>query len=197
MNNLIYFHGFNSAGNGATSLLLKEALKDFNIISPTYPVHDPLESFISINTIINNVLAKLNNQDKLILAGTSMGGFWAKLFSNFLKIDAVIINPALHPGTQLEKYLGVNTNFSTNESYLFSDAFLYGYKIIQHLYSDNSNDQNIIAFLGTNDDLIDYKKSLRDLSGIRETIIIDGMGHRIEPYAISKITKAIYSLATN
>lgn len=117
---IIYLHGFNSTGKSAKGRFLKENLEAIPVLTPTYH-HDPQ---LAMSYLENLVRDYLESEPKLMLAGASLGGYYAQYLAHRFRLKMVLINPALMPLTTLHKYLGENTNFYTGETYNLTQRHL-------------------------------------------------------------------------
>ena len=117
---IIYLHGFNSTGKSAKGRFLKENLQSIPVLTPTYH-YDPQLARIYLENLIEY---HLRREPRLMLAGASLGGFYAQYLAHRFRLKTVLINPALMPLTTLHKYLGENTNFYTGETYSLTQRHL-------------------------------------------------------------------------
>lgn len=83
MRKLIYFHGFDSSGEGGTVRTLKELLPDWTVIAPDIPV-DPKEALPFLKELCQK-------EQPDVIVGTSMGGMYAQQMHGFKRI---CVNPA-------------------------------------------------------------------------------------------------------
>ena len=182
---IIYLHGFNSDGNSTT---IKELRKEIpGLLSLSYDYINADIAFEQIRLLIEDLLKK---DPDLIIAGTSLGGFWANYFAQKYHLKCVLVNPALHPSISLRKAVAESPlpNYNTGElrEFTFEDADTYK----KFEVPVKSGIKRIIV-LGKNDEVIDYRKTekvYRD-KGI---IILTEEGHRIENYGrIIKILKEV------
>lgn len=178
---IIYLHGFNSDGNGATAKKLKEVYKK-DIITPSYNYVNADKGFEYLNKLI---LETFKKDKEVILVGTSLGGFWANFLAEKYDLKCVLVNPSLNPAKSLKKYIGENKNFSNNKTILFTEANANTYK----KYQKNIN-KNIfrITLLAENDKIIDQTLIRKMLN---ETLILNikNEGHRLNN--INPIIEAI------
>ncbi|WP_029407582.1 YqiA/YcfP family alpha/beta fold hydrolase [Thiomicrorhabdus sp. Milos-T2] len=190
----VYLHGFLSSGNSEKGQWLKSKVKQNSscfkdVYTPTYPIASPQASVEEINRCIQHALSL---SSKVILLGSSMGGYYAQYFGQKYAIPYIMINPALNPTPIFTQNLGSHINPATEEAFCIDAAY------IEAIQSFNFSDlqQNIPALLllDTDDEVIDvefalqryaqsYVKSHECKAGIDqnskfESIIFTGGDHR-------------------
>src|SRR3990172_5530670 len=115
---IVYLHGFNSGGTSGKATWLRQHLPDLTVLSPTYPAHKADEAV----GCLREYLAREHPQDKkLLLVGSSLGGFWARYLAPELGAGMVLVNPALHPEADLLDAVGPNRNEATGEDYVLTE----------------------------------------------------------------------------
>ncbi len=172
---IIYLHGFNSDGNSTT---IKEIRKEISgLLSISYDYIEADIAFQQIRELIDDTLQKDND---LIIAGTSLGGFWANYFSQKYQLKCVLVNPAINPSVTLRKAVEFSPllNYNTGESREFIFDHADAYKKYEVPVESGINR---IIVLGKNDEVIDYKKS-EEVFRNKGRIILTEEGHRIEDY---------------
>ena len=184
--NIIYLHGFNSDGNSTTIKALRESYPELISISYDYIYADV--AYEEINTLIEQTL---KTDKDLLIAGTSLGGFWANYFAQKHQLKCVIVNPALQPSVTLRKAIAYSPikNFNSGIERTFTNENADSYKKYEVEITEGI--ERIIV-LGKNDDVIDYRKSEEAYKGKGE-IILTEEGHRIEDHnnIVNIIKKAI------
>ncbi len=172
---IIYLHGFNSDENSTT---IKEIRKEIpGLLSISYDYINADIAFQQIQSLIEDTLKK--NPD-LIIAGTSLGGFWANYFSQKFLLKSMLVNPAINPSVTLRKAVEFSPllNYNSGESREFTFDNADGYK--KYEVPIESGIKRIIV-LGKNDEVIDYRKS-EEIYRNKGMIILTEEGHRIEDY---------------
>lgn len=168
---ILYIHGFNSAGYGDKINYLREAFKPRNVISPTLH-YDPEEVVSQLEFLVEAVKEK----DKLYIFGTSLGGFYALYLTERFKVPSVLINPSIDPYTSLQKQVGPQKNFKTDEEYIFTQDHLE--KLKNYYIKDlNSLKDLVYVYLDEEDELLDSKKTAEYFKGFH-VVMYPGGNHR-------------------
>jgi len=141
---VIYFPGYNSGKTSSTFLAIREALSDIaHVFCVEYDDQNPANAKAALIQQIDDF--KKGNVS-LFFVGSSLGGYWCNYFAQYYLVDCVLINPSFFPKNNLRKY-GIEEQ-------------------LLHLYEDSVFENTIARtlFLGTNDDIIDNKKTAEILN---------------------------------
>jgi predicted esterase YcpF (UPF0227 family) len=100
MTKIIYINGFAGGGPSPKVDALEKAFPG-DVIVPYTPARAD-EAYRKLY----HEIGKVDPDEELIFVGTSLGAFWAALFSSHFRCSALLLNPALDPATTLQKYIG-------------------------------------------------------------------------------------------
>ncbi|MEZ0323053.1 MAG: YqiA/YcfP family alpha/beta fold hydrolase [Hydrogenothermaceae bacterium] len=168
---ILYIHGFNSAGYGDKINYLKKAFGARNVIAPTLD-YDPVEAVSQLEFLTEAI----KDRDKLYLVGTSLGGFYAIYLSLKFKVPAVLINPSIDPYKSLQKQVGPQKNFKTDEEYIFTQQHLESLK--NFYVKELEPIKNLVyVYLDEDDELLDSRETARYFEGFH-VVIYPGGNHR-------------------
>ena len=87
---IVYFHGWKS---NYQSDKIKSLSEKYDVVAPSIPS----EYHEALATIIRCIEEHREDWDRMILVGTSLGGYWANLISNLYGLPAILINPSCIP----------------------------------------------------------------------------------------------------
>ncbi len=180
---ILYLHGFNSAGYGQKFLHLIRIFNGEVICSPTYPSHLPSLAIKQIESTIDNLLTHFPAQP-LMLAGSSLGGFYACWLAHKYQTKCVCINPALDPLNILHGYLGWQENFYTGERYFVSRQQLLEGK--RYYLERRQMDFPLLILLDKGDEVIDYRTTLSRLPQHTDLLVFEGGDHRFQHWQQAK-----------
>jgi predicted esterase YcpF (UPF0227 family) len=171
---VLYIHGFASSGKATKAkLTFKYFHNKYKVLTPSLSV-EPYRAFQELEKFVQKYRA-------LNIIGSSLGGFYALLLSGKYNLKAVLINPALSPHLQLKEYTGVNTNYSTGEKFYWKKSYLSQLKVLKQKYFYLYKPENIILLLSTDDNLIDYRKTMKTLTS-DTIVIVNNSGHEFSRY---------------
>jgi len=108
---IFYFHGFGSHANSRKVKILKEHFKSNNtkFVAVSYNTYDPDKAYNTLKEVVERNISKGYEP---IFVGTSLGGYWAKMFASDYSGYMVGANPSFYPKTSLVKYLKPNNVFT-------------------------------------------------------------------------------------
>lgn len=180
-------HGWGSIGSQEKYADLHKAIgEEATLIANTYEHTDPLLALDQMTCDINALGADPRNDYKeLVFVGSSTGGWWANYLARKVGGYAVLINP-LADVNLLEKHVGENTNFYTNETTFFSKDSMAVYRAMDAYCRRGSYFHRIPTSLivCSDDGILDHKIALNNMdygSGIcrgADSVVITEGGHR-------------------
>jgi predicted esterase YcpF (UPF0227 family) len=169
MGKILYLHGFQSKGNNRKSQALKDRFGD-EVLSPNLPV-DP-ESAERI------ILSAIKNHKDLIFVGTSLGGFWARYFSQITSSPCVLVNPLVYPSYGLLRYKDRPMRDRMGNPFTITDKMLSIYKEKESYLDTHHNGNLVTLFLAKDDRVIPHHFALDLIDHpCYTTVTMDG-GHR-------------------
>lgn len=159
---LFYIHGFLSGPNAAKAHALSKYLTEHKLENQVYfnaPdfADTPREAFASLCELF--AAEKVQHpQDKIVLVGSSMGGFFSTLLSQRFNLKAVLLNPCVHPQLYFKALIGPQFNPLTERHFELTDDMLPFLKELDE--SIIVRPEMVKVFLGLKDEVLDYRKSL-------------------------------------
>ncbi len=183
MDVIIYFHGFNSDGNGTTARELKSHYGDM-CITPSYDYKDADKAY----SYLNGIITRFIKHGQIILVGTSLGGFWANYFSEKYDLKCILVNPGFEPSISLKKFLGKNKNFSSGKIIDFTEEDVERYKRYE---VGESSEVFKTVLLGAKDTTLNHTRAAEHFKN-HNVIIDQDEEHRIKD--VGKIIKLIDEL---
>lgn len=163
--NIIYLPGFNSSPASEKSSLLRQHFP--SVVVPDYNTWDPHLSYAQLHDLISPL-----QQQGLVLAGSSLGGFWAYQFASRYHLPCLLINPCMQPEHSLHRYIGPVENFYSGEQGLLKPEHLASYA----QYRLPGQPRRLTVLHEQGDELIPYQESVRNFVG-KARLILPGAGH--------------------
>ena len=176
MSIVVYFHGYGSNGSSRTAKLIQDEYPNHTVVSCSYNTNNADEAIKSLDSFIKSTQLSYPDQ-KIILVGTSLGGFFANYFSNKLILPAILINPCLDPHIRLEKY---------NKHNIIVDCQSF----LKYYTNDTHFDKLVI--LGVMDEIIPYHLFLDRFSSYKSVIFNLEMKHRVSDIQEIKSALSVY-----
>jgi predicted esterase YcpF (UPF0227 family) len=166
---LLYLHGFGSCGDSTKSRLLKERFGEAEVLAPDLPVA-PEEAMAFLDALIER-------ENVTLLVGSSLGGFYATALSAKHGIDAVLINPSVHPYRTLAPYVGTNRYWCSGEPFEWKGEYLL--QLARIAEQMRLPDTDLLVLLQTGDEMLDYRVAA-EVYADYEVIVEEGGSHRFE-----------------
>ncbi|WP_345987180.1 YqiA/YcfP family alpha/beta fold hydrolase [Sulfurimonas sp. HSL1-2] len=166
---ILYIHGFASCGDSTKTRLLKTHFGETEVLSPDVPV-EPDTAMAALRRVIEQY-------DISLLIGSSLGGFYATALSSEFGLDAVLINPSVHPYQTLAPYVGTNTFWCSGEPFEWKSEYLL--QLARIAETMRLPDARLLVLLQTGDELLDYKVAEAVYEGY-EVVVETGGNHRFE-----------------
>ncbi|MCI0473604.1 MAG: hypothetical protein L0Y76_08485 [Ignavibacteria bacterium] len=175
---LLYLHGFASSGNATKARILKEFIQqnsdniNENVVSPDLS-EIPEKAIDEICGIIERT------DRKIIVFGSSLGGFYATYACYKYNLPAVLINPAVEPHITLRSVIGLNKNYSTGADFEFRTEYLSQLeKFYNEINPEKLDYDKIILMAAEDDTLLDYKYTIKYFRNkISKVILEKKSGH--------------------
>ncbi len=175
---IVYLHGFNSGGTSGKATWLKQNLPNIAVLSPTYPTHKADEAAAFLRDYFTRMRREHARDKRLLLIGSSLGGFWARYLAPELGAGMALINPAMHPETDLLDAIGPNQNQATGEEYVLTAEQVRA--LARYRVPRCDPKVPTLVLLDEADDLLDYRVAQGYYRGCGKTIVYPGGSHRFD-----------------
>jgi len=157
----LYLHGFKS---GPASAKAQQTLAYFQahgageqIHIPQLP-HEPEQACALAADLYTKLIAKVGEENCLLI-GSSLGGFYATYLQNRFGGFAALINPAVRPYELLHDYLGENTNYYSDETFMVTEDYLHQLKAMD--VTTLRQPERFLLLTQTHDETLDYHQAVQ------------------------------------
>ena len=189
MMTLVYIHGFNSSSASLKGQLLQQAVQasgcDIQLVAPDLP----FEPGKAIN-LLQQVVEQALERSRIMLIGSSLGGYYATYLAEQYRCHAVLVNPAVRPYALLDSYLGMQKNIYTHEEYILTAAHIDQLKALE--VQRITRPARYLLMLQTGDEVLDYRQALEKYQG-SEQVVIEGGDHGFQNF--SEYIERIFAFA--
>lgn len=175
---IIYLHGFNSGGQSHKAAWLRAQLAPVPVFAPTYPAHRAQEALRVLRKFIRRLRRENSHDRKLMLIGSSLGGFWAQRLAPEFGACIVLINPSMRPDETLARHTGRYRNEATGEETVLNAQDVQSLKT--HRVEPCNPKVQTLLLLDAEDEVLDYRVAETALRGCGKTIVYPGGSHRFE-----------------
>jgi len=178
---LLYLHGFRSSPQSFKSRLVQERMRAWGVekhfACPTLNV-SPAQAIAQAEAAIRG--ARAGGETEIAIVGSSLGGFYARWLAERHGCRAVLLNPAIHPWTDLEKYLGEQPLYHGGGSVVVERAHLQ--ELLALRVDAITAPERYYLLAATGDEVLDYREMVSACPGARIRII-EGSDHGISEFA--------------
>ena len=113
--------------------------------------------------------------------GSSLGGFYATAVAERLGWRAVLLNPAVSPARDLEKYIGEASAWHSDERFFFERAFIDELRVIAP--SKLTRLARYFAIIAKGDEVLSWVEMSGRYAGCRIKLL-EGGDHALGDYAV-------------
>ena len=177
---LVYLHGFRSSPRSSKAVITGEAVKAMstadNPIEWYCPqlLASPMQSMDMVTEHIERSKA-----DRIVVIGSSLGGFYANYLAEKYGCKAVALNPAVFAAKELAPHVGMMTSYDSDEPFDFRLEYIDELKALQVERISNPRRYFLIAAKG--DELLDWNEMSAFYPGAKQ-LILEGSDHGIADY---------------
>ena len=178
---LVYLHGFRSSPRSSKAVMTGEAIKALS--SAANPIEwycpqllaSPKESMAMVTAHIDQSKA-----DRLVVIGSSLGGFYTNYLAEKYTCKAVALNPAVRAARELAPHVGMMTAYDSDEPFDFRPEYIDELRALQVEAITNPSRYFLIAAKG--DELLDWREMVDFYPGAKQ-LVLEGSDHGIADYA--------------
>ncbi|MGB6104775.1 MAG: YqiA/YcfP family alpha/beta fold hydrolase [Pusillimonas sp.] len=121
---ILYLHGFRSSPQSYKAALMAQAMRDRGLadqwLCPQLPA-SPKRALELCNHLIEQAAQSggLNSGSGLVIAGSSLGGYYATCLAEHWKCRAVVMNPVVYAARDLATQVGEHTMYHSDSPFVF------------------------------------------------------------------------------
>ena len=177
---LVYLHGFRSSPRSSKAIMTGEAVKALsNSINPIewycpQLLASPKESMDMVTTHIDQSKA-----DRMVVIGSSLGGFYANYLAEKYGCKAVALNPAVWAARELAPHVGMMTSYDSDEPFDFRSEYIDELRALQ--VDAITDPQRYFLIAAKGDELLDWREMEAFYPDARQ-LILEGSDHGIADY---------------
>lgn len=175
---ILYLHGFRSSPHSFKARLLAERMRALGRGTDYLCPHLPASPRAAIETATQLMAGYA--ADEVTLIGSSLGGYYATWLAERSGCRAVLLNPAVKPPRDLEKYVGVSTEYHTNAPFEFKREYIDELRALEVPRITRPERYFLIA--ATGDEVLDWREMVAHYPQARQCII-EGSDHGISDFA--------------
>lgn len=178
---LLYLHGFRSSPQSFKSRLVQERMRAWGLgryyACPMLDV-SPRQAIERAEAAIRG--ARAGGDTDIAIVGSSLGGFYARWLAEQHGCRVALLNPAVHPWTDLDKYLGEQPLWHGGGTITVERAHLQ--ELLDLKVDAITRPERYFLLASTGDEVLDYREMVAACPGA--TIrVIEGSDHGISDFA--------------
>ncbi|MDC8758738.1 YqiA/YcfP family alpha/beta fold hydrolase [Janthinobacterium fluminis] len=175
---ILYLHGFRSSPLSMKARLMAGRMhalgRDAEWLCPQLPA-SPKAAIALALALVESVPA-----GQLSIVGSSLGGYYATWLAERLACRAVLLNPAIVPLQDLDKHVGVTTEFHSDKPFEFKREYIDELRALS--VARITAPQRYFLIAATGDEVLDYRDMVAHYAGARQQLI-QGSDHGIAEFA--------------
>ncbi|MDR1708665.1 MAG: esterase [Candidatus Accumulibacter sp.] len=165
---ILYLHGFCSSPQSWKARALFDALAGRDLADRMFC---PFLSHVPDVAVAQAEAIIARRDGPLTVVGSSLGGFYASWLAEKHDLRAALINPAVAAPVSLEKYLGVQENLHTHETFEFTPEHLAQ---LGAYVAPRVTPSRYLLMVETGDEVLDYRQALARFEGCRRIVAPGG-----------------------
>jgi len=118
--------------------------------------------------------------DRVVVIGSSLGGFYANYLAEKYGCKAIVLNPAVQAARELAPHVGMMTAYDSDEPFDFRPEYIDELKALQVEKISDPSRYFLIAAKG--DELLDWHEMVDFYPGAQH-LVLEGSDHGIADYA--------------
>jgi predicted esterase YcpF (UPF0227 family) len=175
---ILYLHGFRSSPlsmkSRVTAGRMAQLGRSADFVAPQLPASPKLAMELALD------LVRGVPPEQLSIIGSSLGGYYATWLAEKLGCKAVLLNPAIVPRLDLDKHVGVSTEYHSDQPFEFKREYIDELRAFEVERISMPGRYYLLA--ATGDEVLDYRDMVKHYEGARQHVI-EGSDHAISKYA--------------
>lgn len=179
---IIYLHGFRSSPQSFKAKLLAERMQTLNrkaeYLCPQLPV-SPKQAINEIGAYVEGYT--LHDPQTVTVIGSSLGGFYATWLAEHYGCKCVLLNPAVHPWTDLQRYVGEQPLYHGKGTITIRPEYMD--ELLAMRVESITQPERYRLIAATGDEVLDYREMLAHYPKVTTTLI-EGGDHGLSNFAL-------------
>ena len=178
---IVYLHGFRSSPRSSKAVMTGDAIKAISTTENSFGWYCP-QLLASPKISMEMVQARIEKSraDRIVVIGSSLGGFYANYLAEKYGCKAVALNPAVRAPRELAPHVGMMTAFNSDEPFDFRPEYIDELQMLQVESITNPERYFLIAAKG--DELLSWEEMVAFYPGAKH-LVLEGSDHGIADYA--------------
>lgn len=176
---LLYLHGFRSSPQSVKAqkcdARVQQLRKQGDRIEWYCPQLPPSPK-AAMEMVMNYIESWQGHQMGII--GSSLGGFYATYVAEHKRCGAVLLNPAVNPARDIEKFMQEHNDIPQEEQIYFQPQYI---EELHALQVTLTMPERYFLIAAKGDDVLDYKEAVKHYKG-SEQLVLEGSDHQLTDF---------------
>lgn len=173
---ILYLHGFRSSPDSFKARKMAEHLqilgRSEEYLCPQLPA-SPSQAIQMLEDLLARHSAS-QPENRPTLIGSSLGGYYATWLAEKHGCKAILLNPAVKPPRDLEKYVGITTAYHSDAVFEFKAEYVD--ELRAYAVDQITQPQRYFLLAATGDEVLDWREMTAHYPAARQ-LVIDGSDH--------------------
>ena len=175
---LLYLHGFRSSPQSAKARLMAQRVASQHPGVHWWCPQLPPSPHAAMALVAQGIADWPHSQ--MAVVGSSLGGFYASWVAQQTGCPAVLLNPAVHPARDLERYIGEQTAWHNEaERFYFDPCFIGELNALDVRKHPPANNQ--MAIVAQGDEVLDWREMVARYPQA-QLHLLDGGDHALSDF---------------
>ncbi len=174
---ILYLHGFRSSPLSFKARMIGQYLEQHGrgneYLCPQLSA-SPLQAIGQAEQLLS-----LHGAENVVLIGSSLGGYYATWLAEKYGCKAALLNPAVRPPRELEKYVGVTTAYHSDEVFEFKQEYVAELRTYE--VPAITRPERYFLLAATGDEVLDWREMAEHYPAAQQ-LVIDGSDHGISDF---------------
>ena len=176
---LLYLHGFRSSPQSAKAHLMAQRVASQHPGVHWWCPQLPPSPHAAMALVAQGIADWPRSQ--MAVVGSSLGGFYASWVAQQTGCPAVLLNPAVHPARDLERYIGEQTAWHNEaERFYFDPCFIGELNALDVRKHPPANNQ--MAIVAQGDEVLDWREMVARYPQA-QLHLLDGGDHALSDFS--------------
>ncbi|MET3106130.1 putative esterase YcpF (UPF0227 family) [Oxalobacteraceae bacterium GrIS 2.11] len=176
---ILYLHGFRSSPQSMKARLVAQRMQQAGRAAEYLCPQLPASPKLAIE-LAQQLCAGLD-PDNLTIIGSSLGGYYATYLAEQLSCRAVLVNPAVKPPRDLASYVGVTTQYHSDEPFEFKAEYVQ--QLPCYAVERITRPGRYFLIAATGDEVLDWREMVAHYPAAKQ-VVIEGSDHGVSEFAV-------------
>ncbi|WP_394777928.1 YqiA/YcfP family alpha/beta fold hydrolase [Undibacterium sp.] len=176
---ILYLHGFRSSPLSFKARMIGQYLEQHGrgaeYLCPQLSA-SPLLAIRQAEELIGR-----HGAENVVLIGSSLGGYYATWLAEKYGCKAALLNPAVKPPRELEKYVGVTTAYHSDEVFEFKQEYVAELRAYE--VAAITRPERYFLLAATGDEVLDWREMTAHYPAAQQ-VVINGSDHGISDFEL-------------